>query len=361
MRFFFFGFLLGILLALVPLAAPVGGFVLTAEWYGNSDAPETIQPSPSIELSGETIPPVKSQSGLHLLNASGKLLASFPSGGKIIASSTGGEYLALYEQAGKYIEFFNIKGDRFWKMNSLEYPFLSSRSKIILLLNGDHSAIRLVDFNGNPAGAKYVSGRFCTGLVFSKYSDFSAAGFLDGTYYLFDEKGNIAHSGNTGGAMIKSMAISQNGYFLAVHAGWGNSDRLRLIDIGRNSYREKNLQSAHTTRMPLHIRDDGFCAFIDAGKITVVNKRASIQFELKVPALREGHASIDFNNDVYTFAYPLEKGGSNFIIIRKTGEVIFSKTFENEAFLDCAMGNAFILVRGMKNLYCYGYRNPAIQ
>ncbi len=361
MKFFFFGLLLGILVALVPLAAPVGGFVLTEEWYGNSDEPEAIQPSPSIELSGEKIPPVKSQSGVHLLSASGKLLASFPSGGKIIASSADGEYLALYEQAGKYIEFFNIKGDRFWKIKSLEYPFLSSRSKIILLLNGDHSAIRLVDFNGNPAGTKYVSGRFCTTLVFSKNSDFSAAGFLDGNYYLFDEKGNIAHSGNTGGAMIKSMAISQNGSFLAVHYGWGNSDHLRLIDIARKTFAEKKLLSVHHARIPLHMRNDGCCTFIDAGKITAVSRRASIQFEIQIPLPREGHASIDYTNDIYAIAYPLEKGGSTFFIVRKTGEVIFAKTFENEAFLDCAMGNSFILVRGMKNLYCYGYRNPAIQ
>lgn len=361
MKFFFFGFFLGIFLALMPLAAPQGGFVLSAEWHGNSDAPDTIQPSPSIELSGETIPPVKSVSGVHLLNASGKLLASFSSGGKIISPSAGGEYLALYEQAGKHIEFFNIKGDRFWKINSLEYPFLSSRSKIILFLNGDHSAIRLFDFNGNPTGAKYVSGRFCTVIAFSTNSDFSAAGFLDGNYYLFDEKGNISHSGNTGGAMIKSMAISQNGNFLALHYGWGNSDRLRLIDVARNVFREKNLHTAHKARMPLHVRNDGFCAFIDAGNITVVSRRVSVQFEIKLPAPREGHAAIDFKNDVYTITYPGEKGGSNFYIIRKTGEVIFAKTFENEAFLDCAIGNSFILVKGMKNLYCYSYRNPAIQ
>ncbi len=361
MKFFFFGLLLGILLAFVPLVAPHGGFVLSAEWYGNSDTPDAIQPSPSIEMSGETIPPLKSASGVHLLNASGALMASFPSGGKIIAPGAGGEYLALYEQAGKYIEFFNIKGDRFWKINSLEYPFLSSRSKIILLLNGDHSAIRLVDFNGNPVGVKYVSGRFCSTIAFSKNSDFSSAGFLDGNYYLFDEKGNIVHSGNTGGAMIKSMAISQNGHFLALHSGWGNSDRIRLIDIARNTFREKNLRSVHHTRMPLHIRDDGSCAYIDAGKITVVNRRASMQFEIDIPMPREGHASIDFKNDVYTIAYPLEKGGSNFFIIRKTGEVLFVKKFEHEEFLDCAMGNTFILVKGMKNLYCYSYHNPAIQ
>lgn len=361
MKFFFCGIVIGILLALSPLATPIGGFVLTAEWYGNADTPETIQPSPSIELAGENIPAIKSPGAVHQLNAAGTLLASFPTGGKIASPSASGEYLALYEQAGKYIEFFNIKGDRFWKMNSLEYPFLSSSSKIILLLNGDHSAIRLVDFNSNPAGAKYITGRFCTTLIFSRHSDFSAAGFLDGNYYLFDDKGAIIHNGNTDGAMIKSMAISTNGQYLCVHYGWGNADRLRLIDIKRRANREKNLQGVYHSRIPLHVHNDGSCAYIDAGKIFVTNTRLSVQFDIKVPTVREGHASIDFNNGIYAIACPLEKGGSVFFIIRKTGEIICTKTFENEAFLDCTLGNTFILLKGMKNLYCYGYRNPATE
>jgi WD40 repeat protein len=361
MKLFFAGIILGIIIALCPFAAHRGGFILTAEWYGSVDSPESIQTSPSIELSAEKIPPVKSNSAVHLLDASGKLVASFPSGGRIISASGNGEYLALYEQAGKFIEFFNIKGDRFWKIKSLEYPFLSAASRIILLLNGDHSAIRLVDFNGNPAGAGNISGRFCTSIAFSKKSDFSAAGFLDGNYYLFNEKGNIVHSGTADGAMIKSMAISSNGKFLALHCGWGNADRLRLVDIERGTYREKPLHSLHRSRMPLFIRDDGCCAFLDGGKFITINRSLSKQFEVPIPASREGHAAIDFNNGIFSATYPLEKGGTHWLLINNSGEILFSKTFENEGFLDCTIGNAFILVRGMKNLYCYGYGNPARQ
>ena len=85
-----------------------------------------------------------------------------------------------YVQYGKLttdIEYFNIKGERFWKIKSNEYPYVSSRGKIILFLVADLSRVRVTDFNGNETGIKSISGRFCTSICFSSQNDILQSGF----------------------------------------------------------------------------------------------------------------------------------------------------------------------------------------
>lgn len=360
MKYTISGFVLGIILALTPFSAFHSGFILTAEWHGNLESIDSIEPSPSHDLT-ETIPAIKFKNAVYLLKASGALLARFEDSNKIISPSFSGEYLATYEQAGKYIEFFNIKGDRFWKLFSLEYPFLTANAKIILLLNGDQSGIRVVDFNGNLTGCKNIFGRFCTTMYFPKNSDYSAIGFLDGNYYLLNEKGEIAHQGTVAQAMIKSLALSSNGNYLAVHYGWHSGDILRIIDVRANKFREARLSAVYCSKIPIHLNEEGYCTIIEKNKLLCFNHSIIPQFSINLPPSKEGNACIDFANGIYSITFPLAKGGALFMIVRKDGTIIFKKTFEQEDYLNCCLGNKFILVRGMKNLYCYRYENPATQ
>ncbi|MCX7677678.1 MAG: hypothetical protein N2316_00515 [Spirochaetes bacterium] len=360
MRFFGIGLFIGIALAISPFASLQSGFIFIPEWCGNIESFERIEPSPSVELS-EVLPPLKTNSAIHLLRASGTLLESFTVGDKLAAPSYSGEYVALYEQVGKHIEFFNIKGERFWKLSSLEYPILTANAKLILLINGDQSAIRLIDFNGNPAGCKYIAGRFCTSVFVHRKTDVSAAGFFDGSFYLFNDKGEITYYGVVAHAMIKSLAASSRGSYLAVHYGWNNRDAIRIVDATTKTHRDINLKASHHTRIPLHIDENGDCALIEQNRFIIFNRNLTPKFSIELPSGKDGHATIDYANGIYLIAYTLAKGGSFFAIIRERGEIIFNKIFETEDYLDCFIGNKFILVKGRKNLYCYSYLDPAIQ
>lgn len=360
MKFFIIGLLAGTLIGFLPVVKPTGGFELYPEWHGAVAAPEGIERSPRAELAKQLLPPLLVTGGAFLLDASGAVKGSFVAQDRLVAVSGNGEYLAEYQKVGRAVEFFNIKGERFWKMKSLEYPHLSRSAKLVLLLNGDHGKIRVVDFNGAEAGVKSISGRFCTGIAFAKGSDCAAAGFLDGNYWLLGADGTVALKGAApAGAMVKSLAVSPDGRYLAVHYGGTAGDFVRLCDSKRKSEDEMKLKSAHLTRMPLSVNNVGSVALIDRDRFVVTDDDCDIDLEMALPPQREGHAAIDYRNGLYALAYSREKGGAQFYLLRESGEALFSRSIDEEPFLDCAFGEDVILLRGAQNLYCYSYHDPA--
>ncbi len=82
---------------------------------------------------------------------------------------------------------------------------------------------------------------------------------------------------------------------------------------------------------------------------------------MPIPSQRPGHASIDYRKGIFTVGYGREKGGAQFFLMRDSGEVLFSRSMDEEPFLDCRLGERFILLRGARSLYCYSYHDPAVQ
>ena len=63
----------------------------------------------------------------------------------LVAFSGDGRFHARYRKVGSEVEFFNAAGERFWRLPSLEYPYLSRRGRLIFLMNGDQSGIRIAE------------------------------------------------------------------------------------------------------------------------------------------------------------------------------------------------------------------------
>ena len=124
MKYLILGLLTGILVGLAPFFKPLGGFELNPEWYGEVPQIDKIEAS-SNALKVKSLPPIQILDSVYILSANGLLRHKYSSD-RLISISGNGKHLIEYEKAGKAIEFFNIMGDRFWKIKSFEYPYLLS-------------------------------------------------------------------------------------------------------------------------------------------------------------------------------------------------------------------------------------------
>ncbi len=356
------GFLAGALLNIVPLFQPAGGVELYPEWYGKLEAPERIEKSPDAALGKIGLPPVKLPGAIAILTGDGNLRLLRNTAGKLYAVSGNGQYYASYEKTGSKIEFQNIQGEPFWNISSREYPYLSYNGKLILLVSSDHSNIRPMDFHGNIRADSLVFGRFATVISFSGRSDYAGAGFLDGSYYFLDASGKILQSGRVAdNALVKSIAVGNNGKYAAVHSGSEKGDFIDIIALESGKQYRCPLQRVHPTRTALYISEEGDVTALDYDKILLISRKGKIRETVKVPPAKPGLASIVSDGRLYAASYTKREGDARFLIFRGDGTVVFSREFSGESFLDTSLEKNLILLRGSQGLYCYSFSHPGLQ
>jgi len=268
--------------------------------------------------------------------------------------SGNGQYFARYEKVGNSVELLNWRGDRFWKVKSSEYPYLSYSGKLIFFVNADHSRIRLLDHNGVEVGQKEISGRFCTAVAFSTPGDAAAAGFLDGTYHFMDGNGASLYSGRAPlGAVVKSVAVSPGGLFGAVHYGKGDKDYLDIIELAEKRIGTLQLSKQHVTKIGMDIADNGDVTVLDGDVITRADGDGDEVFTIKIKPARMGFSSVRHDRGMCAVSYTMLSGEAAFYLFNDEGEVLLSKEFPSESFLQSVMKGDLLLLRGSDNLYCY--------
>jgi len=184
-----------------------GGAQIIPEWHGSLRHVNGIEKSPNVpaERAGFL---VKMDGAAAVLGADGALRASAETG-ELSSFSADGNYFIKFQKVGSEIEFFSLLPalNRFWKIKSFEYPYLSPHGKLILLLNSDQSAIRMIDNSGNETGERSVAGFLCTVIAFAERSDFGAAGFMSGGYFFVGPGGKVIGSGTLPtGCAVKGLA-----------------------------------------------------------------------------------------------------------------------------------------------------------
>jgi hypothetical protein len=360
MFYIIIGIFIGIILNFIPVINPMGAVEIYPEWNSSINSIENIQYSSNQTLNVKF--PISTETGIYLLSSDGRLLKKKNLDTSLVSVSGNGEYCAQYEKASAHVEFLNISGEKFWRINSMEYPHISTSGKLILFINGDHSRIRLFDINGNPVGVKEIQGITCLNIAFSKHtnvktSDFSGIGFLDGSYYFLNDKGEILENGKSPkNSPIKGLAISSNGQFCIIHFGNGKDDFLKLIEPGKKSYIIP-LKHIHLTKTAITVNDEGNIAAIDYDRI-IITKKNKIKTIIKIPPKSPGLASIDFSGGLYSASYAGINGRTNFIIFAYDGTILFNRTFNEEVYLESVMNDNIILLRGMTNLFCYSFQIP---
>jgi hypothetical protein len=355
MFYIIIGIIVGIILNFIPVFNPMGAAEIFPEWNSPLNSIENIQYSSNRQSKIKF--PVTTETGIYLLSANGKLLKQKFLENKLSSVSKNGDYYAQYEKTGNQVEFLNISGEKFWRVNSMEYPHVSPNGKIILLANGDLSRIRIFDINGNTAGIKEIQGITCLNIAFAGQSDFSGIGFLDGSYYFLNDKGEIISKGKSpDNSPVKGLAISNNGKFQVIHYGNEKGDFLKLTEIDNKSYTIP-LKHIHLTKTAITVNDNGIIAAIDYDRI-IITRKNKIKTIMKIPPKSPGLSSIDSSSNLYSASYTGTNGKTNFFIFYEDGTVLMNKTFSEESYFESGIYENIILLRGMSNLFCYSFQIP---
>ena len=356
MKFFFPAFILGAALNLFVFF-PEAGLAIYPEFMSSIEDVEHIAPSVFIRDDSPAFL-LKTSSVLIRLKKSGAIENTVPMTG-LEGVSGNGQYYIRYAKVGSEIEFYSMR-ERFWKQKSREYPYLSYSGQLIFLLNGDQSAARVINHNGNEIGVQTLSGRVCSVISFAERGDFGGAGFIDGSFKAVDPDGSlIANSVVSSGGMVKSMAISDNGRFVAVHGGDIKGDHIEIFHTEKGRAYEHSLAHTHISKTALHISNDGRLAVLDKGTLIFFDKNARLDFSVPIDEKRDGHASIKENDLAYAVGYTIKQGISRFLIITKKGKTIYKRDFPGESFLDVTVDGSLIFLRGSDSLYCYSLHGKA--
>ena len=357
MKFFIPGLLIGAIINIFVLSSTTG-FAFYPEYTSSLKVIQTTAVSPFINEGEKAAFTLKSLGNLYFIKSNGKVDSFLPMP-ELSGISGNGEYYILYEKVGTSVELYSGQ-QRFWKQKSMEYPYLSYSGRLIFMLNGDQTAVRIIDHNGNELGIKTIAGRICTAIVFPERTDFGAAGFLDGTFQLVNHEGQLLLSGTvSNGGMVKSMAVSDNGNFLVVHGGNVKQDHIELHNIADNKSYSYVLSNIHLTKTALSVSNDGKFAVLDKNSVLFFNRKAKLDFAIKIDEKRDGQAAIKETENAYFVAYTTRQGLSKFMAITKDGTVICTKDFPGESFLGLSVNENIILLRGSDNLYCYSLHELA--
>ncbi len=359
MRYFITGLLAGIVLGFVPWLMPSHSFKIFPQWHGKISDARTIATSPFTVNSKKPIGPVRTGKGYIMFRENGTLAANPSTDTGIIAPSGNGMYYVEYAKLSDEISYRNYREEPFWTLSTHEYPHLSYEGKLILLLTADNSAVRMVDYNGNFTGVKKITGRFCTSLGFSQPGNAAAIGFLDGTYYFLNQKGEVAHKGVTpGNSLVKSISISNNAEYGAVHYGSSGkrNDKLLLVNIPENDSFTVPVKGNSRARSSICINDNGTALFLGMSHLYHVQITREKHSSIDILDRREGHNSIQNANEIFAVSYTDKKGASRFYIVHENGTVLYARAFPEEPYLDVITRGQSILLRGPDTLYCYGYQ-----
>lgn len=268
--------------------------------------------------------------------------------------SGNGNYYIQYGKVGTKIELFGINGERYWQKDSMEKPFMSFNARLIFLLNGDHSGIRIFDTNGNTIGSGQITGRLCTSVEFSEKNDFGACGFIDGSYYFINQNGVVINSGmSPAGNAVKGIRISNNGKFGFIHYGTVSRDYVRIVNIEKNDFEDSAIQSVHIMKTAMNISDEGCGAIFDNDKVLLFDDDCDLQFKVTVPAKRPGFSSLAYENGIYALGYTKSTGESQLIVFRNNGRIFYAKEYPGESFLSSSIRDKLIFLRGSDNLFAY--------
>ncbi len=345
------GLLVGALLNLFVFS-PRGAVQISPEWFGEIAAIDSIETSPSAPKAPSFF--VRTGDGGALVAASGKLVSHASVTDSLAAWSPGGRFYAAYQKVGDHVEFCGIAGERYWKIKSMEYPYLSRGAKLILLLNGDQTMVRFVDNSGNEIGDRSVSGMTCTVIAFSQRGDFGAVGFFDGSYHVIAPTGKVIRSGRAPrGMMVKSITVSDDGSFAAIHMGDTTRDGLRIVDTASGDSGEAALKNVHTSKTSLHVNEKGRAVIQDIDAIRCFKKNGSLAYSINVPHRRPGMSSISHYSGIYASCYARVTGSGQLVLFDADGKVLLMREYPAETYLDGSIDGGLMLLRGSDNLYCY--------
>jgi hypothetical protein len=356
MRYLFIGIILGAMAGIFSFQG-VSASEILPEFFQSLSASAVADVSGNQNIPDSFVIPMDGQ--VLLVDSKGNAVRKVDSGSDLIEFSGNGQFYIRYGKVSTRIELFGINGERYWQKESREKPFLSFNARLIFLLNGDHSAIRIFDTSGNVIGTQ-ISGRLCTVIDFSEVNDFGACGFVDGSYYFINQAGSVINKGNVpAGNAVKGIRVSSNGKYGFVHYGGTEKDYVRVVDIAGNDFDDDDLGHVHVMKTSMHVSDDGYAAIFDDDCVLIYDDDCDLKHRVNVPRKRHGFSSIAMHNGVYSLGYVKSTGESQLVVFLKNGKIFYTKEYPDESFLNCIIKDRLIFVRGSDSLFAYTLRLQA--
>ena len=333
-----------------------GGMEIIPEFYSDLAGLDALQWADSKESRKGFVVPVDGRT--YVINSACRIVNKIESApDTLIEFSGNGAFYMKYGKVSTEIELLGLSGERYLRMKSMGKPFLSRNGELLLLLNGDHTLIRIFDKNGVQAGAGQISGRLCTTVEFASESDFAACGFADGSYYILDQKGNIVNRGMVRpGDVVKGMALSPHGGYALVHYGNPDSDMLRLVDIEGKDSDDTELPAVHYVKTAMCITDSGEGAFLDHNSVLITDDDCDIDYRIPVPVKRPGFSTLSYGSGIYSLSYTRSTGESQLVIFGKQGDIMYARDFPGLSFLSSEIRDNLIFLRGTDSLFSYSIR-----
>ena len=351
MRYLFAGLCIGIAINLFVLF-PSPGITIVPEFTTSLKNLDEIKVSPYKINKGYFV--VRRGKTLWQIKPHGEILLKVSPDKELVAFSGDGTHYIAYEKVGKEIEFFSTKGDRFWKLDSREYPWISRNGEIIFLLNGDHSRIRVLNNNGNLNDAPVFAGRLCTVIAFSSENDFGGAGFLDGSYFFVNDQRTLLLKGITPvGDPVKGLALSPGGKYFMVHYGSTVADSVLLVNPSENEKAVVPLKEIHLSRSTMLVDDQGNGTVIEGDRILHFDRDGDIRFVIPIAPKGRGHGSLAMGEGFIAAGYTDTTGTGRAVVFDREGRIIFSRTCTGESFMDVTALGPNLLLRGSDNVYSY--------
>lgn len=172
----------------------------------------------------------------------------------------GDGYLA-YSKLGKEISYFARSGELYWKRDSASYPVSDPEGRLILLLSGDLTAVRLMDRNGNMEASAPMTGLVLTDYAFTndwptdRKGERQAAAavlFASGPAYLIVYGAGVKVSRlpipDAEKTFAKSIALADGR--IAIHLGDAEGDTIRTYSVKERSG-QLTLSLAASTKLPV--------------------------------------------------------------------------------------------------------------
>lgn len=349
------GLLIGILFAFAPVFSAETGFALLPLWNASINNIQAVEQTP-LKMSDATFA-ITTLNGYYQVSAYGSVRRFVAGGESIIKPTTDGNFYVSYKRVGNEIIMSNADNEIFWKLPSAEYPYISPDGKNIILLTADGSTARIADFNGNVYANPALNGQFCTAVGFSEKGSFAGIGFIDGRYFIVNNKGQIINQGTSPDTtLIKGIAIDDTGNYAIVHSGNSRKDYLLNISIPKKKTWQHELTTCHQVKTAMAINSKGQALFLDMDTILHIDIPSRDVIAHSVIKKRYGQSQVSVHDDTFSITYPAADGGTVWYIWQWDKGKIYSRIFFEEPFLHNMMTSNIILLRGHDTLLCFAYQ-----
>ncbi len=352
MKIILLGILVGAALSFIPICNNIQQSVVRPEWTLNVDNIQNINNSKNPDLNNNVLIPVKEDKRLTVLKADGSVAGVVNYFNEDLYSvSHSGLYIASYNKTGMEINYSDYKGNKFWKMETMQYPYVSSNGNYLLFSVSDLSRISIVDKNSTLLSE--ISGRFSTDVFTSQTGDSSAVGFLDSSFHVINSKGVVVYSSNTDkGTIVKSIAVSPSAAFVLVHFGTTTMDYFSVTDINNDKKYIYQLDKSYKHKIGLNVDDSGSAMLVTEKNLVLYEFRDKPEV-MPIKKNIGGYSSVKFNQNWWIVSYPAEDGGN--VIVLQDKNIFLSKVFPDCKFVETFIDDQVFVMRAMSDLYCWSY------